>query len=59
MLDYDPAAGRTVVEILRHFGAPVTIGRIIHTAPDDTVTQRALPEPVALQAGPRLELALP
>lgn len=40
-------------------GVPVTIGRIVHTAPDGTITHRALPEPVTLQVGTRLELTLP
>lgn len=58
MLEYDAATGKTAIEVLRHFGTPVTITAIVHTTADGTAARQALPHPIALQAGARLDLVL-
>jgi uncharacterized protein (DUF608 family) len=57
MCDHDPASGRTSVEVLRTFGAPVTLERVQHRAASGDVRVHAV-GPVALAAGTRLDLDL-
>jgi hypothetical protein len=58
MLEHDPASGRTVVEVLRSFGAPVVVDRFQHRAPTGAVRVVEL-GPTVLRPGERLTLRLP
>jgi hypothetical protein len=49
MLEHDPATGRTVIEVLRTIGDPVTIDRIVHRPADGP------PRTIALGATPLVE----
>jgi hypothetical protein len=55
--DHDPESGRTVIEVLRTFGGPVTIARVLHRAASGAVRVHEV-GPMALVPGARVELDL-
>jgi uncharacterized protein (DUF608 family) len=56
-MDYDPERAHVAVEVVRHFGDPVTIDMVVSHAPSGACRTRYL-RPTELVAGARFELDL-
>lgn len=57
VLDYDPPGNDVTVDVVRSFGKPVVIERILCHSPSGSTRSHAL-EPTSLVAGARLEFSL-